>query len=233
MNKYTPASGGRRLTKKEIETKRKRRILLRKGIVGLAALGLIAAIAVLIRGCFWIMDKSHGAQLTDWEYADLADQYAKEYDVPLAVVYAVIETESHFDVEAQSGVGACGLMQLMPDTYEWIRGQLGEADAASASSENTGSGQAENRAAKGIFDPETNIRYGTYYLSYLYGRFSNWETTYAGYNAGPNIVQKWLGDTAYSPDGIVLENIPYTETANYVVKVGAARERYEELFDTK
>lgn len=230
MSRYMPVSGGQRVSRKEVEKRRKRRILLRKSIVLMAFLGLIAAIAVLIRGCFWVMEKACRPELTGWEYAGLADSYAKEYDVPLEIVYAVIETESNFDQEAQSGVGACGLMQLMPDTYEWIRGQLGEINAESASSGDTGSGRTENRTAGGIFDPETNIRYGVYYLSYLYERFNNWETAYAGYNAGPNIVQKWLQDTKYSSDGIVLENIPYTETANYVVKVSAARERYKELF---
>lgn len=233
MSRYTPASGGRRISRREMEKRRQRRILLRKGIVLAAALGLIAAIAILIRGCFWVMEKAEEPNLTDWEYADLAYDYAEEYDVPIEIIYAVIETESHFDTEAQSGVGACGLMQLMPDTYDWIRGRLGEDSAASVSSEEADSSPTEKRVAGGIFDPETNIRYGVYYLSYLYERFHNWETVYAGYNAGPNIVQLWLQDAQYSSDGVTLTNIPYTETANYVVKVSSARERYEELFHKK
>lgn len=213
-----------------MEKRRQRRILLRKGIVLAAAFGLIAAIAILIRGCFWVIEESKKPNLIDWEYAELAYDYAEEYDVPIDVVYAVIETESHFDTEAQSGVGACGLMQLMPDTYDWICSRLGEESASSGESDST---KNEKRVAGGIFDPETNIRYGVYYLSYLYGRFGNWETAYAGYNAGPNIVQLWLDDPAYSSDGVTLENIPYTETANYVVKVSSARERYQELFHKK
>ena len=232
MNRYSSASGGRRPSRKEIEKRQQRRILVRKGIVLAAALGLVAAIAVLIRGCVWMIGQNRSPQLTDWEYAPLAGDYAQEYDVPIEIVYAVIETESHFDENAQSPVGACGLMQLMPDTYDWIRARLGEKDALPVSSDDASSeARSGTRTAGGIFDPETNIRYGVYYLSYLYGLFGNWETAYAGYNAGPNIVRKWLQDAQYSSDGVTLDCIPYTETANYVVKVSAARERYEELFD--
>ena len=106
-------------------------------------------------------------------------------------------------------------MQLMPVTYDWIRTRLGEDS------------QAEPEG--GIFDPELNLRYGIYYLSYLYGEFGVWETAWAGYNAGPNIVKQWLQDSRYSEDGVTLHTIPYTETANYVVKVGDAREYYQRL----
>lgn len=231
MNRYSAAPGGRRPSGKEREKRRQRRILLRKGIVLMAALGIVAAIALLIRGCVWMIYQRRSPQLTDWEYAPLASDYAGQYDVPIEVVYAVIETESHFDENAQSPVGACGLMQLMPDTYDWIRARLGEKETALVSDGASSESKSGTHTADGIFDPETNIRYGVYYLSYLHGLFGNWETAYAGYNAGPNIVRKWLQDTAYSSDGVTLDSIPYTETANYVVKVSTARERYEELFD--
>ena len=215
------------------EKRRRRRILFRSAIVVIAGLGLLAAVIGLIWSTIWMFSQRNGEQALDWEYASTASHYADEYDVPLEVVYAVIETESHFDADAQSGVGACGLMQLMPDTYDWIQGRLGETDVQSGKAE----GNAQSAVAPetpgeqeaGIFDPVTNIRYGVYYLSYLYERFGVWETVYAGYNAGPNIVAKWLEDAQYSSDGVTLEQIPYTETANYVVKVSEARERYHQL----
>ena len=148
-------------------------------------------------------------------YSMYVTKYAEKYNVPQYMIYAVIRTESKFDSNAVSGVGAVGLMQLMPETYGWIKDTLRDN---------------EKESDERIFDPEVNIRYGTYYLSYLYERFENWETAYAGYNAGPTIVSKWLKDPNYSADGETLHTIPYGETADYVVKVAAAKERYEKEF---
>ena len=215
------------------EKRRRRRILFRSGIVAVAGIGLLAAIIGLIWSTIWMFSHNDASEALDWEYASTASHYATEYDVPLEVVYAVIETESHFDADAQSGVGACGLMQLMPDTYDWIQGRLGETDTEPGEAEGNAqpavSAETPGEQEADIFDPDTNIRYGVYYLSYLYERFGVWETVYAGYNAGPNIVAKWLEDAQYSSDGATLEHIPYTETANYVVKVSEARERYHKL----
>ncbi len=215
-----------------LEKRRRRRILFRSGIVVVAGIGLLAAIIGLIWSAFWLINRDTG-KVFDWEYADISEEYAQQYDVPLEVVYAVIETESHFETDAQSGVGACGLMQLMPDTYDWIQGRLGEGEntggEAEGNTQQAVSPEAPGEKEADIFDPETNIRYGVYYLSYLYERFGVWETVYAGYNAGPNIVAKWLKDETYSADGKTLDHIPYTETANYVVKVSGARERYHKL----
>ena len=207
--------------------KRKRRILFRKVIVALASLGILAAIATLIYGSMKLFKKTINTD--NWEYAVYAEKYSEEYDVPIDVIYAVIETESHFDENAQSPVGACGLMQLMPETYEWILGRIG---SVYGSTENETSGDSEESAdtAETIFDPQTNIRCGVYYLSYLYERFGVWETVYAGYNAGPTIVSEWLNDSRYSSDSVTLISIPYTETSNYVQKVSSARIRYQEQF---
>ena len=197
-------------------TREGRRIILRMGVVALLGTALAAAALLAAWGVYWMFQQfmsRHQPDIGSWTYAGAAADCAGEYDVPLDVVYAVIETESHFDTDARSGAGACGLMQLMPDTYDWIRTRLGEADAA--------------EPAEGIFDPELNLRYGIYYLSWLYETFGVWETAWAGYNAGPNIVKKWLQDSRYSSDGVTLHTIPYTETANYVVKVGEAREYYQ------
>ncbi len=152
-------------------------------------------------------------QLYPREYSELVTKYAKEYDVPEALVYAVICTESDFDPNAVSHVGAQGLMQLMPDTMDWLSRLLDE-DAPTGE----------------ITDPETNIKYGTYYLRHLYDRFSSWDTAIAAYNAGHGKVGAWLKDTRYSENGTDLKNIPYEETRNYVNKVSEAYNIYTELY---
>lgn len=147
------------------------------------------------------------------EYSETVAEYASEYGVPEEIIYAVIKCESDFNPDAVSSAGACGLMQIMPKTYEWLTRLMGtEYDPDT------------------IFDPDSNIRSGVYMLSYLYRLFGCWETVYAAYNAGQGTVGGWLADTRYSADGVTLSDIPYPETERYVDRVADAREHYSELY---
>ena len=143
------------------------------------------------------------------KYHDIIYKYATEYDVPIALVYAVIECESSFREDAKSSVGACGLMQLMPETFKDIC-KLKDFEYT----------------AEHIMDPDANIRCGTYYLSSMYRMFDDWELAVAAYNAGPGNVQKWLKNDDYTDDG-KLVYIPFKETSNHVQKVSKAWEKYE------
>lgn len=147
------------------------------------------------------------------EYRALVEEYAAAYAVPESVIYAVIRSESSFDASAVSSAGAIGLMQLMPSTYEWICSLTGEA--------------CEHRL---LYDPETNIRCGTYLLSILYSEYGVWETVYAAYNAGMGNVNEWLADPEYAGENGALEKIPFKETRNYVNRVSSARTVYERLY---
>jgi soluble lytic murein transglycosylase len=130
----------------------------------------------------------------------LVSAASAEFDVPVAMILAVIRTESNFQSKAISRAGAVGLMQLMPDTFAWLCEDLAEPHAPSA-----------------ITDPQTNIRFGTYYLSALFEKFGSWRVALAAYNAGEGRVAEWLKDPTLSPDG-TLHRIPYPETAAYVKK---------------
>ena len=147
------------------------------------------------------------------EYSQYVTEYASEFGVPEYVVYAVIKTESDFESGAVSGEGAVGLMQLMPDTFHWL---------CTLTRETYDTGM--------LYDPETNIKYGTYYLSYLYLTYGNWDTVYAAYNAGMGNVNEWLGDAADGDGAKVLSDIPFEETENYVKKVNKAAEVYLRLY---
>ncbi len=146
------------------------------------------------------------------EYTDIIYKYSDDYNVPKSVILAMIKVESNFKEDAVSGAGACGLMQLMPDTFTWLASTLGE-----------------NVTDDQIFDPEMNIKYGTYYVSTLYSKLGNWENVYAAYNAGLGNVNKWLSDPRYSENG-VLTDIPFWETANHVNKLNNVRAKYIELY---
>ena len=152
------------------------------------------------------------------EYAPFVEKYSKEYGVPEEMVYAVIKTESGFDSSAVSSKGAVGLMQMMPETFEWLTKDM----------------LREHLSVGMLYDPETNIKYGTYYLSRLYNKFGDWDTALAAYNGGEGRVSEWLTDSRYSSDGkkLIIENIPseYSETKNYVGKVNNALEKYKQLY---
>ena len=150
------------------------------------------------------------------QYSTYVEHYAKVYDLPPHLVYAVIRTESDFDDNAASSAGAVGLMQLMPSTFQWITNDL-----------------LRERLDSGmIYDPETNIRYGCYYLRRLYDRYEDWAAALAAYNAGPGRVDGWLKDPAMlSEDGkLNPDAIPTAETRRYVPAVLDAMRRYDELY---
>lgn len=147
------------------------------------------------------------------EYSEYVTKYSAKYNVPEALIYAVILAESGFDADAKSHVGANGLMQLMPDTLDWLSRLLGEEVP-------TGD----------IFDPETNIKYGTYYIRHLIDRFGDTETAIAAYNAGHGRVANWLKDARYSDDGKTLKEIPLAETKNYVNRVNENYKHYIKIY---
>lgn len=145
-------------------------------------------------------------------YGNFVEKYAAEYNIPEDVCYAVIKCESGFDSTAVSSAGAVGLMQIMPNTFTYL---------CSLTGDNYESGM--------LYDPETNIRYGIYYLSILYDRFGVWETVFAAYNCGPSRVDGWIRDGKVD-DGGRLTEIPIAETAAYVERVTKAIEKYEKLY---
>lgn len=148
------------------------------------------------------------------KFEDSVTRYSVEYQVPQALIYAVIRTESSFRINAQSEVGAMGLMQIMPDTLDWLCHRMGE-DVDSVD----------------IHDPDTAIRFGTYLLRYLLDEFGDTHTALAAYHAGIGRVHEWLNNETYSPDGVSLQTIPYTDTAHYVAKVERARQTYKNLYN--
>ena len=147
------------------------------------------------------------------EYQNPVQKYSEEYAVPKELILAVIKTESDFKSDAVSGAGAIGLMQVTPDTFLWL------------------SKKTEDRYEDTnlLYNPDINIKYGVYYLSWLYSRYGSWETALAAYNAGHGKVDDWLDNPDYSKGG-ALTSIPYKETREYVEKVMNAKDIYRKLY---
>lgn len=172
-------------------------------LVTLAAVGAIV-------GAIYLRDTLLRRQFP-LKYESTIVKYAGEYGLDPYFVCAMIDTESDFNEDAVSEDGAQGLMQIMPETSEWIAGKLAVSDYD-------------------IFDPDTNIMFGCWYLRFLKDRFSGEEQLMiAAYNAGHNKVEQWLAE-GYSKDGTKLDEIPYEETKKYVDKVTRAYEEYQKLY---
>ena len=148
------------------------------------------------------------------EYTDLVNKAAKEYNLQPALIYGVIHTESRFNPDAGSSVGAVGLMQIMPETFDWLQEKRGEAG---------------KYTTEDLYTPSVNIDYGSYLLRYFLDYYGNEKCAVAAYNAGFE-VSNWLEDPNCSPDGMTLDVIPYPETSEYVVKVESAKQKYIELY---
>lgn len=182
-----------------------------------AILIVVIVLAVLIGGGVYLMRFGYATyerSAYPLKYTEYVTTYAEEYDLQPSIVYAVIRTESRFDPNAKSSVGAKGLMQLMDVTYEWAQSRLPGAD----------------EPLDRIFDPETNIRCGCVYLRYCFDNFTDTRAAIAAYNAGVNKVSGWLEDSRYSDDGVTLKSIPIEETRNYVDYVLKAQAIYQRLY---
>jgi soluble lytic murein transglycosylase len=101
---------------------------------------------------------------------------AQRNNVDPMLVIALIRCESSFNAYATSGVGAMGLMQVMPDTGTYLADKAGYR-----------LGRSTN-----LFDAETNIELGTAYLANLIERFGSLEHALVAYNAGPGLAKKIL-----------------------------------------
>ena len=133
-------------------------------------------------------------------------------NLPMApeMVLAIARRESEFDPKVQSGVGARGLMQIMPETAKEVAAGLGRSD--------------EHTTFRLISDPEYNANLGAAFLSTLAGRFDgNVVMMSAAYNAGPSRPIRWAemyGDPRGQMDVVDwIEHIPFRETRNYVMRV--------------
>lgn len=169
-------------------------------------------------GMYYLTDYLDFTRINNYPmaYEDVIDKYADEYRLDSALVCAVVYTESKFDANAVSQAGACGLMQVMPETGEWIAGKLGIRDTYTSDM---------------LFDPDTNIRFGCWYLNFLFTRYQgDTRKALAAYNAGQGNVDKWLTQPECSSDGVNLDHIPFRETRNYVKKVKAAHDIYIDLY---
>ena len=148
------------------------------------------------------------------KYEEAVEDAAKEFGLDIYFVYSIIKVESNFKTDAESHVGAKGLMQLMDKTAEecnakWELGYSIPSD---------------------LYDPEKNVMLGCSYISSLMDTYGDKRLALAAYNAGTGNVRKWLNDENLADGNGGLSHIPYEETEDYVKKVMKTYEIYTELY---
>ena len=149
-------------------------------------------------------------------YSEYVTYYATKYDIDPLILYSFIRTESNFDPAAQSDAGARGLMQITEVTFDWIKTKIAPD---------------EDLTFDDLFDPETNIRFGSYFVAYCLLRYDNHlATAAAAHHSGVGTVDGLLADPACSPDGQTLTHYPYPQMRRYVHKITTGYQRYQEIY---
>jgi soluble lytic murein transglycosylase len=127
-------------------------------------------------------------------YESIVRGHAQNYRLDPALLAAVIYQESKFQADAKSDSGAIGLMQLRPDTAKGIAIRTGGSRFQTSD----------------LYNPEINVRYGSWYLRHLLDKYGDEKTALAAYNAGQRNVDTWRAQG---------RGIQFTETRAYVDRV--------------
>jgi len=150
-------------------------------------------------------------------FRDIVERDAQTNGLDVEWAYGLIRQESRFIIDARSGVGAGGLMQLMPGTAKMVARKIGLGAVSPAE----------------LNDINTNILLGTTYLSMIYNQFDGSAVlATAGYNAGPGRPRQWQAALPRAVEGAIFaETIPFNETRDYVKNVLSNTVYYAALFE--
>jgi len=174
--------------------------------------------SVILFICIYLGAQSNWFQkkyIYPYPYQNMIAHYARSHDLETPLVAGVIMSESKFQDEVHSDTGAIGLMQVMPETAEWIAQQIDEPSFS----------------VEKLHDPNTNIRFGTWYLSSLQKEFCGNEVLMlAAYNAGRGNVHEWMDMYGWDMNFKDINQIPYQETREYVARVLKNKTKYRSLY---
>jgi soluble lytic murein transglycosylase len=152
------------------------------------------------------------------KFGDYVLRYAAENSLDPYLVFSMMKAESSFDPKATSRKNARGLMQITEMTGKWGAEKL----------------KLEGYSFDSLYEPETNIRIGCWYLKRLMYEFNqDLDLVIAAYNGGSGNVREWLKDPSLSESGSSLDRIPFQETALYLKKVKKYHSMYKRLYENR
>ena len=149
----------------------------------------------------------------DARYTAFVSAASEESGVPEPYLWAFCKEESNFSSDLRSKDNEIGLMQITPEILTFVSTKRLET------SYETGM----------LYDPETNLRVGASYVSYLYERYGNWSTVYAAYAAGTDAVDAWLRDASHVTSTGELKRLP-SSISSYVKRLTKAVSLYQKLY---
>jgi soluble lytic murein transglycosylase len=187
----------------------RRRKARRRGVLWLTSgVALAVLVGVLVAPLF---QKAIRELTLPLQHADIIRQQAAEKHLDPALIAGVIYAETKFDART-SPAGALGLMQIEPQTAEFLAHRSG----------------ATTFTIEDLGTPQVNIAYGSYYLRYLIDHYGgNVTLALAAYNAGQTNVDRWV---RASGQGLTVEQIPFGETRAYVSRVLWAQSQYRHTY---
>jgi soluble lytic murein transglycosylase len=179
-----------------------------------AGVGLTVVAVVLAMPLF---RKAVNAFTLPLSNADIIRQQASDKHLDPALIAAVIYAETKFDPRPSSA-GAQGLMQILPQTAEFLAHKSG----------------ATTFTVSDLGTPSVNIAYGSYYLRYLLDHYGgSTMLAVAAYNGGEANVDNWLGAARAQGHRLTITRIPFPETQAYVRKVLRAERDYRRTYPTE
>ena len=206
---YDPEAARVRRALRAQKVRRSRQKRLRR----LAVLLVFVVCAALLLPGLW---KRAERMLYPRKYEALVEQWADTYDLDPLLVDAFIRTESGFDPQATSTVDARGLMQMTEETFIWLRSKIAPD---------------EGLLFANLYDPETSIRFGCYYLHLCMERYNgDVATAAAAYHSGWGTVDALLQMEEHSADGETLQGFPYNQMNHYVKKITSCYARYQRIY---
>ncbi|MFM9277751.1 lytic transglycosylase domain-containing protein [Paenibacillus jiagnxiensis] len=149
-------------------------------------------------------------------YKDEIREHAQMYEVDPFLIASIIRVETNYETSKESRRGALGLMQLMPDTAQWIM-------------DKTGFPRVPLELIRD--EPDMNIKLGTWYVHSLGEQFQNNPVAMiAAYNAGPGKVKEWMREGVWDGREQTVKQIPFGETRHYVQRVIHYYRQYTKIY---
>jgi soluble lytic murein transglycosylase len=200
-----------RVTSRSAAARRRTAARRRRSLIFIATAGLGVLIVLLASPLFKRAIEHFALPL---HHQDIIRQQAQEKHLDPALIAAVIYAETKFDPRP-SAAGAQGLMQILPQTAEFLARRSGASRFTTAD----------------LATPQVNIAYGSYYLRYLLDEYSgNTMLAVAAYNGGEANVSRWLADAHAQGRRLTIDTIPFPETRAYVSKVLQAQRDYRRTY---
>jgi soluble lytic murein transglycosylase len=176
---------------------------------------ILTLLLVILLGIVYYQSNWLGKMMYPIKYREEIEANAAKYGIDPLLVAAIIRVESNYKPELVSSKGAIGLMQLMPDTAQWIL----EMDGFASLSINS------------LYEPNSNIMMGTKYINLLNNQFNNnLAEVLAAYNAGPGNVSKWRETNVWDGKLENIEQIRFWETRKYVDRVVYYYKKYQKIY---